>query len=67
MLSESSILMAEEEIERTLNKSDQRDILVEMNGQELSLSLKIMTLQTVSFSIFKLFIYRMKKLLSDVN
>lgn len=59
--------MAEEEIERTLNKSDQRDILVEMNGQELSLSLKIMTLQTVSFSIFKLFIYRMKKLLSDVN
>lgn len=59
--------MAEEEIERTLNKSDQRDILVEMNGQELSLSLKIITLQTVSFSVFKLFIYRMKKLLSDVN
>lgn len=59
--------MAEEEIERTLNKSDQRDILVEMNGQELSLSLKIITVQTVSFSVFKLFIYRMKKLLSDVN
>lgn len=59
--------MAEEEIERTLNKSDQRDILVEMNGQELSLSLKIITVQTVFFSVFKLFIYRMKKLLSDVN
>lgn len=59
--------MAEEEIERSLNKSDQRELLVEMNGQELSLSLKIITLQMVSSSIFELFIYRMKKQLSDVN